>query len=904
MQEQIVVGSLKGPSTEDIARLSTLSVVSNHLCRSLDTEVLGRVVLRTLVKAFQADRGFLHIYQANGDLEQRFDLDLSNGEEWKEFSFTQTLLDTCRSARAPVLVIDTEEVAPTQSVVMAGIRSVMLSPLVVEDRLLGVIYLDSLLRAGVFESNDSILLQVIAEMVSVAVDRNQKTVTVARQSVELDVAEARLEQAAEETIRRLSRAAEFRDGETSEHLTRVSEYCEALGHQLKLDEEQTRAIKVASLLHDVGKLGIPDAILLKPGRFTDYERQVMQQHTVYGAKILAQSDNPVLQMAAEIALNHHEKWDGTGYPHGLKKDQIPLPARIVAVADVFDAVSSARRYKESYSLNDSFGLLQKEAGSHFDPELIEAFVAIRDKIEAIWNANQEPLEAEHAKPASSPKSPSSDSKPDFRSVEETLEALDMLPVELARASTLSEEQKKLAFRATDYLMERLVPAAKECLLDLTRLVGSDRLSFQDAMKLSEIVARLKTFELQKHHGHTSAARIMILDSDPYQREALSTEAARRGMTVLECGDPVQAWKLIENSPPDLVVLELADPGADLFLEKLREHRPQLALLIFTRDGELSRRLSVTKFPNCSFLHKPVPPAAVVDEIEEKLPGAEEELGVTVLAIDDDPVVLKILSRSLEKYGYKVLTTSDPETFWEMLTEHTPDLVALDLEMPTISGFEICRLLRGDVKYRHLPILVLSAHQELSEYQAALEAGADDVLSKPFQASRLLSRIESRLARNRALRVSASRDALTGLIHRRLALRTGEQLFAIALRQSLPFSVCLLEIEDFDKLVETEGWRHSASLLREVAEVLMRSVRAEDVVTRALDHSLLMMLSNMDSQAVLHRVESLNAKLSQLKGPLAALRCKAKIASTPGDGNELRVLLERVGLGATSKWGQS
>lgn len=887
--QQIAVGSLKSPSAEDIARLATLSVVSNHLCRALDIETMGKVVLATLVRAFRADRGFLHLFDEDGGAESRFDLDTTNGEEWQEFQFTQTLLDSCLGSRAPVLVIDTEETAPTHSVVATGIRSVMLCPLLIDERLLGVIYLDSLLRAGVFETNDCTLLQVIAEMVSVAVDRNQQAATVVRQSVELDVAEARLEVAAQETILRLSRAAEFRDGETSEHLTRVSEYCEALGGQLGLPEEQVRSVKVASLLHDVGKLGIPDAILMKPGRFTDYERQVMQQHTVYGAQILSHSENSVIQTAAEIALNHHEKWDGSGYPAGLKKDEIPLAARIVAVADVFDAVSSARRYKESYSLADSFGLLQKEAGSHFDPAVVEAFIAIRPRIEAIWNSNQENPEEPVASSVEEPKPCL------FPDPGDALTKLEALPVELARNSGLSEEQKSLVYQAVDFLLERWGDSARHLLQALNELVGSTKLTFHETTKLAGAVKALREFELQSSPNSSTEPCVLLLDSDPYQREVLSTEAAKRGMKVIECSEVEHAWRMFEERSPDAVVLEIADPGAEIFLDKLKRTAPEIALLVFTRAGELSRRLSVLSFTHVSFLHKPLPPAAVIDEVEEKLPGNQVESHPTVLTIDDDPAVLKVVERCLQARGYRAYTTREPEHFWELLTEHTPDLVILDLEMPTVSGIDLCQLLREDVKYRHLPILAFTAQEELANYQEALEAGADDVLSKPLQESRLLTRIENRLARNRALHVSAGRDTLTGLLHKRIAFRAGEQLFASSLRQNLPFSICLLEIEDFDKMVEREGWRYSVGVLREVAELLMRTSRAEDVVTRALDDTLLLMLINTDAQAVRHRLESLNTRLAQQKGPVAAVRCRGSFASTPGDGNDLRSLLERVGL---------
>ena len=289
----------------------------------------------------------------------------------------------------------------------------------------------------------------------------------------------------------------------------------------------------------------------------------------------------------------------------------------------------------------------------------------------------------------------------------------------------------------------------------------------------------------------------------------------------------------------------------------------------------------------------------MDEVEEHLPNPDEDSRLTVIAFDDDRVVLTVIARVLEKQGFRVFTVSEPMEFWNTLIEHTPDLLLLDLEMPSVTGFEICRVLRSDVEFRHLPVVVLTAHQEVSEYQKALEAGADDVLSKPLQARRLLSRIETRLARNRALKISGTRDPLTGLMHHRQAVRTSEQLFASNLRQQLAFSVCSLEIENFETLVKQQGWQQSADLLRQVAQILVRNKRPEDVLTRSLDHKLLLLLSGTDLTAAQQRVSSLNTRLSQHHGPLGSVRCLAKTASSPKDGTDLKSLLEKVGFQQSS-----
>ncbi len=177
----------------------------------------------------------------------------------------------------------------------------------------------------------------------------------------------------EETIYRLSRAAEFRDDETGQHLQRMSRYCQLIARRIGLDEATCEMLRIASPMHDVGKLGIPDRILLKPGRLTPEEFAVMKGHAEIGYRILVGSDATPLKMAATIAHTHHEKWDGNGYPRGLKGEEIPLHGRIAAIADVFDALTSARPYKPAWKLDDALNLMRTNSGAHFDPTLIDVF---------------------------------------------------------------------------------------------------------------------------------------------------------------------------------------------------------------------------------------------------------------------------------------------------------------------------------------------------------------------------------------------------------------------------------------------------------------------------------------------------------------------------------------------------
>ena len=195
-----------------------------------------------------------------------------------------------------------------------------------------------------------------------------------------------------EAIFRLSKAAEFRDPETGAHILRMAHYSELVARRLGWDDARTEMMLQAAPMHDVGKLGTPDYILLQPGRLSPEEFEVMKRHAVIGWEILRDSASPVLQLAAEIALSHHEKFDGTGYPHGLAGEAIPLSGRIVAVADVFDALTSPRPYKPAWPVERALALLRDNRGSHFDPACVDAFLAELDAVLAIRETYQDPPE--------------------------------------------------------------------------------------------------------------------------------------------------------------------------------------------------------------------------------------------------------------------------------------------------------------------------------------------------------------------------------------------------------------------------------------------------------------------------------------------------------------------------------
>jgi putative two-component system response regulator len=192
-----------------------------------------------------------------------------------------------------------------------------------------------------------------------------------------------------EIIWRLARAAEHRDMETGNHIQRVASYSRLIARQLGCSSEEQDLIYLAAPMHDIGKVGIPDQILLKRGRLDAAERKLMERHTVIGHAILSDGASELIQMAALIALNHHERFDGSGYPNGLEGEEIPLCGRIIAVADVFDALSTRRIYKPAWSVAATVADLKAESGGHFDPECLSAFLNGTDEIGEIINLYQD-----------------------------------------------------------------------------------------------------------------------------------------------------------------------------------------------------------------------------------------------------------------------------------------------------------------------------------------------------------------------------------------------------------------------------------------------------------------------------------------------------------------------------------
>src|SRR6266487_2811211 len=255
------------------------------------------------------------------------------------------------------------------SVAAYQLRSILCVPLKLKNELIGVVYVDNRAHAGIFQESDLSLITGFADQAAVAIDG-------ARLFEDLQESHRELEKAYQATLEGWVRALDLRDKETEGHTQRVTILTERLARSMGIYGDALEHIRRGALLHDIGKMAIPDGILLKPGKLTDEERQLIQKHPVYAYEMLSPID--FLLPAIDIPYCHHEKWDGTGYPRGLKGKEIPFAARIFPVVDVWDALISDRPYRKALPHDEVRQRIKDDSGKHFDPVVVEAFMNLKD----------------------------------------------------------------------------------------------------------------------------------------------------------------------------------------------------------------------------------------------------------------------------------------------------------------------------------------------------------------------------------------------------------------------------------------------------------------------------------------------------------------------------------------------
>lgn len=373
-------GSLRNLSQEELGKLSSLASISNALSRAEGGFLeVASTMLERLLPTLGAERLAVLVDPPYSHMSLYRQL-VEGGVDSSPFQFSSSVVKRVKETGEPWLTLDAfqdDNVDMTASLFLSGARSVMCVPL----RGVGQLYADNRLGPGRFEEPELALLTILADLLAAALERARITERLAAANNELRASQ-------EETITRLAVAADWKDTDTAAHIERVGHYAASLAHWAGCPREFVEQIRLASKMHDVGKLGVPDAILRKPGKFTLEEFEQMKAHTVMGGRILEDSNSPLIQMAYRIAISHHERWDGQGYPHGIAGEQIPLEGRITAIVDAFDAMCSRRVYKEAYPIDMAFGVIESELGKHFDPHLGQLFIDHRLDVIRIKNVMQ------------------------------------------------------------------------------------------------------------------------------------------------------------------------------------------------------------------------------------------------------------------------------------------------------------------------------------------------------------------------------------------------------------------------------------------------------------------------------------------------------------------------------------
>jgi diguanylate cyclase (GGDEF)-like protein len=339
------------------------------------------------------------------------------------------------------------------------------TPLRAGGRITGVVGLARVAEDQPFSDADVALINRFGRLASLALE-NARLYGIAQQELterrrtedelletvaRLRKAESALQLSQAEAIRRLAFAAEFRNAETGRHTERMSGYCELLARKLELDEERCELIRLASALHDVGKIAIPDRILLKPGPLTESERRVIERHAEIGHRMLANSSSELLDIAATIALTHHERYDGTGYPRGLAGETIPLEGRIASVADVFDAITSNRVYRTALPLEKAIDVMREGRGTHFDPLVLDLFLEALADVRAIVEGRSPNADADE--PAAPAEAPSQEKAAPSRGFRPLNVAMLGTSVRRARTALASAAGRDAIERALDELVD-------------------------------------------------------------------------------------------------------------------------------------------------------------------------------------------------------------------------------------------------------------------------------------------------------------------------------------------------------------------------------------------------------------------------------------------------------------------
>jgi diguanylate cyclase (GGDEF)-like protein len=397
---------------------------------------------------------------------------------------------------------------------------------------------------------------------------------------------------------------------------------------------------------------------------------------------------------------------------------------------------------------------------------------------------------------------------------------------------------------------------------------------------------------------TEGLSLLIVDDDLGLAERLSVEARIWGMRPAWATSAEEARQLLTRVVPDVVLLglDLENAGDDArrLLAELTSGARRFPVLVTTESDEFADRLEVASLGARGYLHKSLPVSQMLDAVVQLKAGPGRR-GAVVLAVDDDAEMLLVLDRILEPHGIKALTLSDPRRFWSSLEENSPDLVILDIDMPGISGIDLCRTVRNDPRWAVLPVLFLTRHGDPKTVREVFAAGADDYVVKPVVGLDLVTKIENRLKRVWLHRALADSDALTGAVSKRRSVELLARLLRLSGRFSHPLCLAMIDLDRFKEANDQFGNASGDAVLRRLSHMLLRHFRGEDVVTRWGGEEFLVGMYGITKEVAVTRLEQLSEQFAaeefrSSKGDPFRVTFSAGVAEYPRDALDLPALL--------------
>ncbi|MHB9144751.1 MAG: response regulator [Symbiobacteriia bacterium] len=427
----------------------------------------------------------------------------------------------------------------------------------------------------------------------------------------------------------------------------------------------------------------------------------------------------------------------------------------------------------------------------------------------------------------------------------------------------------------------------------------------EAQRLSELVVALRR-ELQRTPAEPARSLspapegqplLLIVDDDEELAQRLALEALAHGLRVEVAASPAAARAILSRSRPDIVLLDLSfgnekEDGLTLLAE-LGAAAPPILTLVFTVRGTFTDRVEVARLGGRGFLEKPLAPAQVMESVFQSLEHVRPP-STKVLAVDDDPEVLAALQATLEPQGLKLITLGDPSRFWETLQETAPELLILDVDMPVVSGIDLCQVIRNDSRWSNLPVVFLTGHTDSETIQRIFAVGADDYVAKPFVGPELLVRVRNRLDRGKLLRAMADVDYLTGLTNRRRSLEVLGQFLRLASRHKQQMALAILDIDHFKDVNDRYGHATGDMVLRRLAELLTAAFRGDDVVARWGGEEFVLGMYGMTKHDGVQRLaEVLEAlrgeEFNGADGQHFRVQFSGGVADYPDDGADVQLL---------------